>query len=179
MFHLNEALNILSTLAVFGALVFTGLEVREANRARAEQAALAFIESIQGGGWTHAYSHVVHIPPNLTAEEIDALGAEVIRAIEEYAIRLETIGYMVFRGIVPLETVEELWGGVIMMFWERVRPWAERDRARTNNPRQLEWVQWLAERLQARRTGTMATPAQIAHANWTSPRGGPKLKRHE
>jgi len=164
---LNQALNVISTVTLVGALLFAALQVRVANRGRAEQSALALMESLEGGGWTHAYSIVVRIPPGLDGEQIDALGPEVTRAIEEYAIRIETIGYMVFRGFVSIETVEELWGGVTILFWSRVRLWAERDRERMANPRLLEWVQWLAEQLEKRKTGTTATPAYVAHAQWT------------
>jgi hypothetical protein len=36
---LATALNLISTLTLIGALIFTGLQVREANRARRDQAA--------------------------------------------------------------------------------------------------------------------------------------------
>ena len=163
---LAAALNIVSTLALIGALVFAGLQVRTANRGRAEQAALAFINGIQSEGWTHALSLVLRVPAGLTAEEIDALGPEVGNAIEEYGVRIETVGYMVFRGIVALETVEQLLGGIVTLYWSRVKPWIERDRKRTTSYRQYEWVQWLAEQLEERRSGLTAEPAYIKHSGW-------------
>ena len=45
--HLDfaDALNLVSTVTLIGALVFTGLQVRAADRARREQAAVTVIET--------------------------------------------------------------------------------------------------------------------------------------
>jgi len=166
MLDLAAALNIVSTLSLIGALIFAGLQVRTANRVRAEQAALAMIQSIQSEGWTHALSLMLRVPVGVTVEQIDALGPDVARAIEDYGVRIETVGYMVFRGIVALETVEQLLGGIITLYWSRVKPWIERDRKRTTSYRQYEWVQWLVERLKERQAGLTAEPAYIKHSGW-------------
>jgi hypothetical protein len=44
-FDFASALNLVSTITLIGALVFTGLQVRAANRARREQAAVTVIET--------------------------------------------------------------------------------------------------------------------------------------
>ncbi len=44
MSDMTTILNVVSTFTLIGALVFTGLQVRTANRARAERATLAIIE---------------------------------------------------------------------------------------------------------------------------------------
>jgi hypothetical protein len=45
--HLDfaSALNLVSTVTLIGALVFTGMQVRSANRARREQMAVTVIEN--------------------------------------------------------------------------------------------------------------------------------------
>jgi hypothetical protein len=42
---LASALNLVSTVTLIGALIFTGLQVRAANRARRDQAAVTVIET--------------------------------------------------------------------------------------------------------------------------------------
>jgi hypothetical protein len=163
---LNQILSILSTVTLVGALIFAALQVRAANRARADHAALAIIDAIQSEAWTHSLGLLSHIPEGAKAEEIDALGAEVARAIEEYGLRLETVGYMVFRGFIGLEIVEEMIGGITVLMWSRIKPWAERDRAKTASPRQYEWFQWLAEQLQKDRKQRPSEPAYLRHAKW-------------
>jgi hypothetical protein len=163
---LPVVLNAISAAAVVGAVIFAALQVKAANRNRVEQAAITIVQTAQSEGWGRAL-HVLHtIPPGATAEEIDALGPQVVRAIEEVGIRLETIGYLVFRRIVTMDTVDELVGGVVIFWWLRLRPFVERDRLRTSNPKSYEWFQWLAERLVERRKQATALPAYTAHAHW-------------
>jgi hypothetical protein len=149
----------LSTLALVGALAFAGLQVRAANRARAEFAAITIIQTAQSEGWTLALQVLVRIPENATAAQIDKLGPEVTRAIIEIGIRVETIGYMVSRGIVSLEMVDDLFGGLLVFWWSRIRPFIDRDRERTANPNVCEYFQWLADRLVERRAKGAALPA--------------------
>jgi hypothetical protein len=175
MAHLADALNIASTLTLIGALVFAALQVRVANRMRAEQAALAIVEAVQSEGWSHSLSVIIHLPDGITPEQIDERGQQCTQAIEDYGVRIETVGYMVFRGIIAIETIEELLGGAITSFWRRVRPWVERDRTRTGSPRQFEWVQWVAERLEERKSGRTAEPAYVKYADWRPARAQPTV----
>lgn len=93
-------------------------------------------------------------------------GPEVTKAIEQIGIRVETIGYTVYQRIVTLERVDELIGGVIVLWWLRIKAFAERDRVRTANPKSYEWVQWLVERLQQRRGSSDGLPAYEKHSRW-------------
>lgn len=152
-------LSAVSSFAVVGALVFAALQVRVASRTRAEHAAITIVQAAQSEAWTKGLRQLHRIPENPTAEQIDALGPDVADAIEQVGIRVETIGYMVWRGIVEIEMVEDLFSGVVIFWWSRIRPYAERDRKRTSNPKSYEWFQWLAERLQERRARANVVPA--------------------
>lgn len=154
-------LNAVSSLAVVGALIFTALQVRVASRTRAEHAAISIVEAAQSEAWTRGLNQLHRIPDNATADLIDSLGAELVDAIEQVGIRVETIGYMVWRGIVDIAMVDDLFGGIVIFWWSRIRPFAERDRERTSNPKSYEWFQWLAERLAERRQTRPAVPAYL------------------
>jgi hypothetical protein len=166
MAELTAALNILSTFALIGALAFTGLQVRTANRVRVEQATLSIIHAIQTEEWARTLGVLTQIPPDATADQIDALGPVIKGSLEQYGMRLETIAYMVFRGFVSVETIEQLLGGITVIMWLRIKRWVERDRERTSSPRQYEWFQWLVERLEDRQRHLDAVPAYVRHANW-------------
>jgi hypothetical protein len=166
MVELTATLNIISALALIGALAFTGLQVRTANRVRAEQAALSLIHALQTDEWARTLNILTSIPAGVTAAQIDALGPEIKASLEQYGMRLETIGYMVFRGFVGVEILDQLIGGITVIVWSRVKPWVERDRERTTNALQYEWFQWLAERLEERHRKLDRVPAYIRHANW-------------
>src|SRR5947209_18265373 len=143
-------LSALSSFAVVGALIFAALQVGVANRSRAEHAAISIVEAAQSEAWTLGLNQLYRIPHGATAEQIDALGHDVTLAIEQVGIRVETIGYMVWRGIVDLEMVDDLFGGVVIFWWSRIQPLAERYRERTSNPKSYEWSEWLGERLSER-----------------------------
>ena len=155
----GTALSVISSVAVVGALIFTALQVRVANRTRAEHAAITIVQAAQTEGWTNGFRQIQRIPEGATAEQIDALGPEVIDALEQVGIRVETIGYMVWRGIVDIEMAEELYGGIIVFWWSRIRPYVERDRERTSNPKSYEWFQWLAESIEQRTPSAGVVPA--------------------
>ena len=154
-------LSAVSSFAVVGALIFAALQVRVANRSRAEHAAISIVEAAQSDAWTRGLNQLHRIPGDATAEQIDALGPELTDAIEQVGIRVETIGYMVWRDMVDIAMVDDLFGGVVIFWWSRIKPFAERDRERTSNPKSYEWFQWLAERLAERRRDQLATPAYL------------------
>jgi hypothetical protein len=154
-------LSAVSSFAVVGALIFAALQVRVANRARAEHAAISIVEAAQSDAWTRGLNQLYRIPEGASAEQIDALGPELTNAIEQVGIRVETTGYMVWRGIVDAGMVDDLFGGIVIFWWSRIRPFAERDRLRTSNPKSYEWFQWLAEQLSERRLGRSAVPAYL------------------
>lgn len=142
-----EWINLASTVALVGALMFGALQVRAANRSREEFAALSLIQTVQSEGWVSALTLLQTIPEGASAEDIDRLGPDVARAIQDVGVRIETMGYLVWRGILSLDMVADLFGGVVVFWWSRVQPFVERDRVRTSNPKSYEWFEWLVARL--------------------------------
>ena len=163
---LTVFLNVLSTGTLIGAVIFAALQVRAANRTRSEQAALTIMNAIHKEGWAHSLTLLARIPDGATPADIDALGPAVEQAIHDYGLRLETVGYMVFRGAIGLRTIEDMIGGITVVMWRRLKTWVERDRERTASVRQYEWFQWLAERLEEHRAQRTAEPAYVAYTAW-------------
>ena len=163
---LQDWLSLISTIAIVMALVFAGVQVREATRARRDQAAVALLQSAQGDSWTHSMDNISRIPAGLDAEEVDAQGALATAAMVDFAVRLESIGYMVYSRLVSLDMVDDLLGGVILMFWSRAQRWTERERVRTGNGKLFEWCEWLADRVAERRRSRGHEPAHLKHRRW-------------
>lgn len=104
--HLDfaNALNLVSTVTLIGALVFTGLQVRAANRARREQAAVTVIETAALSENSARFLELLsEIPDGASAAAIENLDAETRRQIFLFGLRVEIIGYMVFRGMVDVQ----------------------------------------------------------------------------
>ena len=98
--HLDfaNALNLVSTVTLIGALVFTGLQVRVANRTRREQAAVTVIQTTALSENSARIMELLgQIPQNASAVTIDDLDAEAKRQILQFGLRLEITGYMVSR----------------------------------------------------------------------------------
>jgi hypothetical protein len=165
-FDFASLLNLISTIAIVGALLFTALQVRAANRTRQDQAAIAVIQTTQNEKWIQALGLVFNLPSDAKLEQVTGRGSEMEQALFELSIRLETIGYMVFCRIVDLKTIDNLIGGVATGFWSRSRKWTENYRAATNNPKFNEWCEWLADRLEERHARMPHEPAQRQHRNW-------------
>jgi hypothetical protein len=165
-FTLQDWLSLISTVAIVMALVFAGVQVREANRARRDQAAVALLQSAQGDSWTHSMHTISHIPAGLDGAQVEAQGEVAKAAMVDFAVRLESIGYMVYSRLVSLDMVDDLLGGVILMFWARAHGWTVRERARTGNGKLFEWCEWLADRVAERRTTRGHEPAHLKHRAW-------------
>jgi hypothetical protein len=168
MMHVDLAsvLNLISTIVIVAALIFTAMQVRQGNVKRRDQAAITLIQTAQSTGWTRALDLIGKLPGNTQPSDIERAGAEVERALFEFGVRLETIGYMVFRRNVDLETVDDLIGGVTLMFWPRAKARSERERRRTENPKFLEGCKWLANKIAERRERLGHRPAHLRYARW-------------
>lgn len=168
MTHFDIAmwLNLISTLAIVGALIFTAVQVRQGNIKRRDLAAITLIETTQSEGWTRALDLISKLPEEAQVADVERAGAEVQRAMIDFGVRLETMGYMVFRRIVDLRTVDDLVGGVTLTFWSRTKNWAEHERERTGNRKLYEWCEWLADRIAERGQRLGHEPAHRLYANW-------------
>lgn len=168
MMHLDFAslLNLVSTVAIVGALVFTALQVRAANNARRDQAAVVIIQTTQSPTWTEALKLVSTLPEAATPEYIRQQGEAMERALFELSIRLEPVGYMIFCRIITLKAVDDLIGGVAMVIWSRAKEWSKDYRESTKNPKFNEWVEWLADRITERRARLHPEPAPRQYRNW-------------
>jgi len=73
-FDFASSLNIVSTVTLIGAFVFTGLQVRAANRARREQAAVTVIETAALSENSARFLELLsEIPDNASAVAIENL----------------------------------------------------------------------------------------------------------
>ena len=163
---LATVLNAISTLAIVLALVFTGLQVRLGNQSRVDQAAIAVIQSSQNDSWTHALELLTCLPADARPEDVDRAGTQIERAVFEFGVRLETTAYLVYLRLVSMEAIDDIMGGVTLMYWSRAKRWAERERVRTGNPKFLEWCEWLADRIAERRAARGHEPAHVRHRDW-------------
>jgi hypothetical protein len=156
----GNALNLVTTITLIGALVFTGLQVRAANRARREQAAVTVIQTAALSENSARFLELLsEIPEGASAPVIDNLNAETRSQIFQFGLRVEVIGYMVFHGLVDIQTVNDLAGGAILSFWSRAKSYSDERRKRTGHDEFFEWCEWLATQIERYRAIHPYVPA--------------------
>jgi hypothetical protein len=154
--------------AVIAAIGFGIVQIRQYRQQRRDAVAVELMRSIQDTEFTRSFRIVMALPEGCSAEDVRARGAEVEDAAIALIAKYETLGYLVFRGIMPIDLVEELVGGVGVHFWKVLKPWALALREERSQPLMFEWYQWLAERMDARGRPTQR-PAFERHADWVAP----------
>ena len=165
-FEFTDALNLVSTITLIGAFVFTGLQVRAANRARREQAAVTVIQTTAlSENSARILDLLGNLPQDASADVIEGLDAETRRQILQFGLRLEVTGYMVSHGLVDLQIINELGGGAILGFWSRARRWSRERRKRTGEGEFLEWCEWLVTQIERDRAKRGYVPAYSRPGN--------------
>ena len=91
-----------------------------------------------------------NIPEDAPASAIDNLSVEGKRAVIEFGLRLEVMGYMVFRQLVDVTTANDMAGGTILGYWSRAKAWSEETRRRTRHDEHLEWCEWVTNQIARR-----------------------------
>ena len=84
----------------------------------------------------------------------------------EFGIRFEVVGYMLYRRLLDIQTVDDLIGGTIIGYWSRMKAWAGEHRAQTGHEEFLEWCQWAAIQLENRRGKRPYVAAYNKHTDW-------------
>src|SRR4030081_371571 len=159
-FDFASALNLVSTVTLIAALIFPGMQVRAANRARRDQAAVTVIETAALSENSARFLELLsEIPDGASATVIENLDAETRRQSFLCGRRVEVIGCMVFPGLVDVHTVHDLAGGAILSFWSRAKNWSEERRKRTGHDEFLEWCEWLVTQIAQYRATRPYVPA--------------------
>jgi len=123
------------------------------------------VRSFQDSEFTAAFRIIHSLSEDMPASEFLAKGSDHIEAALLIGIKYETMGLLVFRGVVPMDAVQELIGGVAITLWKRLRPWVLSIREGQSDELFLEWYQWLVERLEEH-SPEKTEPAFIKHQNW-------------
>lgn len=140
---------IAGVFIVCAGLLFAFFELAHYRRQRREMAAIELVHSFQNPHFSDSLLIVLSMPDGMDAAELRAHDERFERSAMELSLTLESVGIMVHRKIVSLDMVWELMGGVFLAAWRKMRPWVDDMREQQNNPKFDEWMQWLAERLEA------------------------------
>ena len=160
---------IIGSIGVLVAVIFGVSEIKQYQQQRADSAASELVRPFLESEYTRTFGLLQPVPSGVSDAELRATGADLVPAALAQGIRFETLGFLVFRGSLPYDLVYELFGGVTVYMWKKLERWINDQRVAQNQPRFMEWFQWLAERLAERRDNEQE-PANLKYKDWQPPR---------
>ncbi len=170
---LANVAEILGVLIVIGGVFFALLQMRQFRQQRRDLAAIELFRFFASPKFTEAYRTVLHLPDDMSAEDIRANEAKIEDAAMLISTTMENIGVMTFQRIVPFLVVSCLVGTSVIILWRKLENWAVALREELDTPSAFEWFQWLAERLEEYQPAD-AEPAYKAFTTWA-----PMRQMHE
>lgn len=156
---------ILGAIIVVGGLFFAMLQMRHLRQQRRELAAIELFRFFGNPKFTQAYQKILHLPDNMSAEEIRQGADKIEDAAMLISSTMESIGVMTFQRIVPFVVVNNLIGASSIILWRKLENWALALREEIDDEQAFEWFQWLAERLE-QYSEKDADPAYKVHKDW-------------
>lgn len=162
---LELALQLIETSAVLVGVVFGLVQLRQLRIQREVQAGLELLGPLQTPESAEALLLLHGLPDNLTGDELrQRLGSNFKPVLATLAL-FESLGPIVARGHVPIEMFAEFYRGPTLLCWRKVQRYVEEQR-REGWPSLFEWLQWLAERMEARVPASGDLPAYLRFKNW-------------
>lgn len=152
--------NIAATVAVIVGIALGLAEIRRANRARRDQAAMEIVRAVQGQEIHEATSLILALPNDVDPAVVNG-DPELLHAATLVHFAAEMFGTFVFEGVVDQDMLDRSNGGWIRSCWLRLRRWIEAQRVAEQRINAGEWWQWLYERLEASPEPSKAQGAHV------------------
>ena len=159
-------LEAISTFALVGGLLFAGFQWRSARQASTRDAQFLLLHSFDSPEFTRAMRVIGELPDGLSRAEIEKLGEDRVQLVWYWGGQIEGIGQLVNARSIPIELVDNMFGGPILITWRRLAHFAADVRVAFGRDTMWEWFQWLAEQLEKLETEQGRVPAYRREADW-------------
>lgn len=166
MVDLPVVLNLISTAAIVGGLIFAGVELRASRRQRRHEAQVLLLHSFEGPDFTRSMKAIMSLPDGLSRAEVEARPGELDQKVWYWLGMMESIGMLVFGRDIDLRLVANTIGGPILISRHKLSRYMADVRADLQRDSFDEWFEWLADRVAALEDAEGRTPAQIREAGW-------------
>lgn len=155
---------IASAVTIISAILIGSFELAEFRKQRRNTAAAEIMRTFYSPELAHAVWLIRGLPDDIAAEELRGKGNEYEQAAVLVSTNFETMGLMVFERIAPMQLVEKLAGGMVVVIWRKLRPWLAQIRKEQMQPSWAEWFEWLARQCERRKPGQ--EPAYTKYDDW-------------
>jgi len=169
--NLDQIVDIVQILGILVLIYGMWLGLKQFRLLRSQRRDLAIMEcarSFEDKEFTEAYRLLTTLESGLTKKQMDSLGEEYEIAALRTGMKFETIGLLVYKGVVPIDAMEDLVGGAALTIWNLLEEWVNDTRTIRSHPTFMEWFQWLVDRLNDR-DRSKRLPAFKKYKNWNSP----------
>ena len=163
----TNIIEIIGVIAIIVGIGFGLIQLRLLRKQNRDIAIMDFARSFETSDFTEAFRLITALDNDISIADLEALDERYSEAVFRVIMKFETVGLLIYKGVVPIDAMEDLVGGAALNIWGVLRKWTEEVRAARDQASFLEWFQWLAERLQERGEANR-TPAHIEHRNWSA-----------
>jgi hypothetical protein len=162
-----DILDVLNAAALTIGALFAAFQLADLRRQRRRESVLALVRSYQSADFTAALRQINSLPDGADRATIrELLGPTGENQVFLVGLTWESLGVLVFRHEVDMETMDDFFSGAIIISWRKLSTFVEEDRASLERETVWEWFQWLADRTCERESAVVPIPAHIAHRDW-------------
>ncbi len=151
--------------AVLAMISYAAFEFRRYHARQEASAAMDTIRTMLSHDFLESVQVFYGMPDDLAADDVYRDPSRH-QAATTVGFHYEVIGYMVFRGIVPLRMVAQLTGPSAQMAWTKLSDWVDSVRTERGSPQAYEWFEWLALQLDKHPVPGKTGPAPQSYADW-------------
>lgn len=160
-----------SAITLVVGVIFAVAQLRQNSLRERREASLELVHSFRTPQFSEALYHVYQLPPGLSDAEIRQRLGDNLPLVTGLATTWEAFGILVFRGDINIELFEDFFSGPVLYSWAVLHDFIAKMREHTGRDTNLEWFQWLAERVTERESAIPPVPAHIQHRDWRPPKG--------
>ena len=139
---LSEITNIVQIIGIALLIYGMWLGLKQLKLQRNQRRDLAIMECarpFEDKEFTNGYRLLSELKPGITKEELTALGEDYEIAAIRVGMKFETIGLLVFKGVVQIDAMQDLVGGAGLTIWNVIEKWVIETRLDRSQPTVWEW----------------------------------------
>jgi hypothetical protein len=173
--HADLALQAIETAAVVLGVLFGLVQLRQLRYQREIQAGIEILHPLQAPAVVGAVMTIYSLPDGLVGEQLHQELGDRFEPVMGVLGLFESLGPVIARGLLPIEIYADIYRGATQICWKKMQPYVE-DRRRHGWPLLFEWVQWLAEQMEARADLASDVPAFERFKAWKIPADYERLR---
>ena len=116
---------IIGAGSILTGLVFGLMQLRHWRGQQRDNVAANLTQTFYSKDLAEALALLQPVPDGVTLEELRAMGPDYNQAAITVTTSFETMGMLVFKGIAPLDLVEDLCGGIVITMHRKLGQWQE------------------------------------------------------